>query len=77
MFLLLLIEDVLEELTVINDHVVASGGLEKVDLAVEDVKLTLETKKGAKNILDGSIRARARPGRMLAVMGPSGTSPHI
>ena len=60
-----------------DDHVVPSGGLDKVDLSFEGVKMTLDTKKGTREILDGSIRGRARPGRMLAVMGPSGTYTNI
>jgi len=61
-----------------DDHVMAMGGLEKADLAFEGIRLTLDSRKNKKNgggpkqILDGSIRARARPGRMLALMGPSG-----
>lgn len=62
-----------DELVIKDDHVVPSGGLDKVDLSFEGLKLTLETKKGVKEILNGSVRGRARPGRMLAVMGPSGT----
>lgn len=44
-----------------------------IDLAFDSLKLTLQTKKhGKRLILDGSIRGRARPGRLLAIMGGSG-----
>ena len=57
-----------------HDHVVTRADLEHADLALEGLKLTLKGKKGeTKEILDGSIRARAQPGRLLAIMGPSGT----
>ena len=47
--------------------------LPSVDLAFENIQMVLQTKKnGKKQILDGSIHGRARPGRMLAIMGPSG-----
>ena len=53
-----------------------------VDFAFDGIQLTL-TQKAKKNkdgteqsssrmLLDGSFRGRARPGRMLAIMGPSG-----
>jgi len=44
------------------------------EVGFEDVKVILSTgkKKPDKIILDGSIRAKARPGRMMAIMGPSG-----
>lgn len=65
-----------EELVIVDDHVVAPAhGLEVVDLAFEGIEMSLETKKGERRLLlDGSIRGRARPGRMLAIMGPSGKS---
>lgn len=58
------------------------GGLDQVDLAWQGIKMTLKSKKnkngtynsnannGEKLLLDGSLRGRARPGRMLAIMGP-------
>jgi len=56
-----------------DDHVVAGGGLEEVDLAFEGIRMTLQGRNAkTREILDGSIVGRARPGRMLAVMGPSG-----
>jgi len=61
-----------DDIVVEYDHVVTRRGLEQVDLAVDGLALTLSTKKETKQILDGSIRARAQPGRMLAIMGPSG-----
>ena len=54
--------------------------LEFVDLSFEGIRLELKTGKNGKNgkngprmLLDGSPRGRARPGRMLAIMGPSGS----
>jgi hypothetical protein len=62
-------------LVVVDDHVAPARGLERVDLAFEGIEMTLEEKKGQqRKLLDGSIRGRARPGRMLAIMGPSGAS---
>lgn len=60
-----------------EDSIVGMGGREQVELAFEEMLLTLQPKKkknGAEPrlLLDGSIRGRARPGRMLAIMGPSG-----
>jgi len=61
-----------------DDFIVQNGGPHKmegsdhVDLAFEDIQLTLTTKKKARLLLDGSCRGRAKPGRMLAIMGPSG-----
>ena len=47
-----------------------------VDLSFEGIRLTLASgkKHGADDrvLLDGSLRGRAQPGRMLAIMGPSG-----
>lgn len=62
-----------DDVVVEHDHVVTRAGLEHVDLAMEGLKLTLKGKKETKQILDGSIQARAQPGRLLAIMGPSGT----
>ena len=67
-----------DEIVVKNDHIQAMGGLDQVDLAWQDIKMTLQTGKKNKNtnnngeklLLDGSLRGRARPGRMLAIMGP-------
>jgi hypothetical protein len=52
-------------------------GLESVELGFSDIQLVLKAKKkkgenGDKVLLDGSIRGRASPGRLLAIMGPSG-----
>jgi len=61
-----------------DDFIVQNGGPHKmegsdhVDLAFEDIQLTLTTKKKTRLLLDGSCRGRAKPGRMLAIMGPSG-----
>jgi ABC-type multidrug transport system fused ATPase/permease subunit len=50
----------------------AMGGLKTVDLGFGDIRMELQTKQGTKVLLDGSLSGRARPGRMLAIMGPSG-----
>ena len=52
-------------------------GLQKIDLAFSGVQLEMNTKKKKdadqkRLLLDGSIHGQAKPGRMLAVMGPSG-----
>ncbi len=49
------------------------GGLSSVELGFSDIRMELKGKKskgGNKILLDGSIRGHARPGRMLAIMGP-------
>lgn len=55
------------------------GGLDQVDMAFSGIRMELKTgkKKGPNGettrvVLDGSIRGRAQPGRMVAIMGPSG-----
>lgn len=51
----------------------------KVDLAFEGIHMTLATNNndnGQRVLLDGSLRGRAQPGRMLAIMGPSGAVRH-
>jgi ABC-type multidrug transport system ATPase subunit len=50
--------------------------MQKCELGFEGVQIALEQK--GKNmpdrlILDGSLKGKAMPGRMLAVMGPSGS----
>ena len=58
----------------------AMGGLDQVDFAFTDIRMELDSgkKKNGNNgdktrlLLDGSISGRAKPGRMLAIMGPSG-----
>jgi hypothetical protein len=62
----------------------AMGGLDQVDMAFSGIRMELNTgkkkkKKGSNGdetttrvVLDGSIRGRAQPGRMVAIMGPSG-----
>jgi hypothetical protein len=60
-----------EEVIIQDGHVKA---MEKMDLGFNGIYMELAAKKKKKSrvILDGSIRGRARPGRMLAIMGPSG-----
>lgn len=46
---------------------------ETIDLSFEGLRLDVKEKGGnVKQVLDGSIRGRVQPGRMLAIMGPSG-----
>jgi len=45
----------------------------KVELSFAGISLELRQKKGSRMILDGSIRGKASPGRLLAIMGPSGS----
>lgn len=59
-----------DDVIVKDDHL--EPILDQVDLAFEGIQMILDTKQGEKQILDGSIRGRVRPGRMLAIMGPSG-----
>jgi ABC-type dipeptide/oligopeptide/nickel transport system ATPase subunit len=60
-----------EEVIIQDGHIKA---MEKMDLGFNGIYMELAAKKKMKSrvILDGSIRGRARPGRMLAIMGPSG-----
>jgi ABC-type multidrug transport system ATPase subunit len=47
-----------------------------MDISFEQIQLKLKVKGNggeARVLLDGSIRARCKPGRMLAIMGPSGS----
>ena len=63
-----------EEIIVQDGHI---KGMKKMDLGFNGFRMELKAKKKSKTnrlILDGSIRGRARPGRMLAIMGPSGES---
>ena len=66
----------LDDFSVNEDGVITQKkGLETIDLAFEGIKLEMKTKtKEGKTrlLLDGSIHGRAKAGRMLAVMGPSG-----
>jgi ABC-type multidrug transport system ATPase subunit/ABC-type multidrug transport system permease subunit len=68
----------IDDIIIQDDHIMAMGGLDSVDLGFSDIRMELETKKKNANgektrvLLDGSIRGRAQPGRMMAIMGPSG-----
>jgi hypothetical protein len=62
----------LDDIVVKDGHLEAMAGISKMDIGFEGIKLTLKDEKGERVILDGSIRGRARPGRMLAILGPSG-----
>ena len=61
-----------------DDHVMAMGGLESVDFSFSNIRMELDTGRKSKNgdktrlLIDGSVSGRAKPGRMLAIMGPSG-----
>ena len=64
-----------EEKLIIKDDYIKH--MEKMDLGFSGFQMELKAKKknqSSRLILDGSIRGRARPGRMLAIMGPSGKS---
>ena len=63
----------LEKKVIVHEDQIQTMG--KMDLGFSGFKMELKSKKKKKEnrlILDGSIRGRARPGRMLAIMGPSG-----
>ena len=63
----------LEKKAIVHEDQIQSTG--NMDLGFIGFKMELKGKKKKKEnrlILDGSIRGRARPGRMLAIMGPSG-----
>ena len=55
---------------------ISAGTMGTLDLGFRDIYMEITTKKKSKAskrvLLDGSIRGRAQPGRMLAIMGPSG-----
>jgi ABC-type glutathione transport system ATPase component len=59
-------------------HVMTKRGLESIELAFQGIQLEMAIKKKKDNngkprlLLDGNIHGTAKPGRMLAVMGPSG-----
>lgn len=48
---------------------------ESCEVGFEGIRILLKQKKKKSDrvILDGSLKGKARPGRMLAVMGPSGS----
>mmetsp|Transcript_7530 Transcript_7530/g.17000 ORF Transcript_7530/g.17000 Transcript_7530/m.17000 type:complete len:753 (-) Transcript_7530:115-2373(-) len=61
-----------EEIIVQDGHI---KGMKQMDLGFNGFRMELKPKKKSQTsrlILDGSIRGRARSGRMLAIMGPSG-----
>lgn len=64
-----------EEDIVIEEDAHMDAALGKVDIGFEGFQLTLAQKKGKADrvILDGSLKGVAKSGRMLAVMGPSGS----
>jgi hypothetical protein len=47
------------------------------DLSFEGVHMVLQSKKEERVLLDGSLRGRASPGRLLAIMGPSGVRSRV
>ena len=47
-------------------------GSDEVEMAFSGIQLSLAKKGETRMLLDGSSRGRAQPGRMLAIMGPSG-----
>ena len=61
-----------ERVGVKEDYIAA---MEPMDLEFSGFQMELKAKKknqSTRLLLDGSIRGRAQPGRMLAIMGPSG-----
>eukprot|EP00557_Chaetoceros_sp_GSL56_P009380 CAMPEP_0176487722 /NCGR_PEP_ID=MMETSP0200_2-20121128/6297_1 /TAXON_ID=947934 /ORGANISM="Chaetoceros sp., Strain GSL56" /LENGTH=669 /DNA_ID=CAMNT_0017884597 /DNA_START=227 /DNA_END=2233 /DNA_ORIENTATION=- len=63
------------EIVLEEDEVVQDPSLHTCEVGFEAIKITLKQKGNAPDrvILDGSIKGKAGPGRMLAVMGPSGS----
>ena len=51
-----------------NGHV--KGNLEAVELTFSDIRMELKTRKKQRVLLDGSVNGVAKPGRMMAIMGP-------
>ena len=66
-----------EELVIEEDE--PSAILESCEVGFDGIKMTLKQKgdKPDRLILDGSLKGKAKPGRMLAVMGPSGSGMSI
>ena len=69
-----------EPITLKKDELVvedkeANDLLQSCEVGFENIKLTLKQKgnKPDRTILDGSLKGKASPGRMLAIMGPSGS----
>lgn len=57
-----------------DDTVETSLHQDQVELSFEGIRLELKQKrKPSRLILDGSIHGKASPGRLLAIMGPSGS----
>ena len=64
-----------EELVCDKQEQLHTGFFQSIEVGFEDVGMVLKQKKKGtadRVILDGSIRGVAKPGRMLAIMGPSG-----
>lgn len=63
-----------EDIVCDNPEQLHTGFFSSVELGFEDVTMALKQKKGKADrmILDGSLCGKCRPGRMLAIMGPSG-----
>ena len=60
---------------------VSLGSVKSLDLGFSDIYMEITTSKKSKAskrvVLDGSIKGRAQPGRMLAIMGPSGAGSEL
>lgn len=60
---------------------VSAGSMGSLDIGFSDMYMEITTKKKSQTVkrvlLDGSIRGRAQPGRMLAIMGPSGAGSEL
>mmetsp|Transcript_4852 Transcript_4852/g.7352 ORF Transcript_4852/g.7352 Transcript_4852/m.7352 type:complete len:684 (+) Transcript_4852:75-2126(+) len=65
-----------EELLLEEDDMQSRHFMQRCEFGFEGIKISLEQKgkdTPERLILDGSLKGRAMPGRMLAVMGPSGS----
>ena len=67
-------DEINEAMEVVMEEEEQSDLLESCEVGFEGIKLTLQQKKKPeRHILDGSLKGKAKPGRMLAIMGPSGS----
>ncbi len=57
------------------DEIETNSFVESCEVTFEGIKMSLKQKgdKPDRLILDGSLKGKASPGRMLAIMGPSGS----
>ena len=65
-----------DEELVLEDDIQSRHFMQRCEFGFEGIQITLEQKgkdTPDRLILDGSLKGKAMPGRMLAVMGPSGS----